>query len=76
LNKQQIAEDIQSLTNEEDTNISCETVTWEGDLLKLKCILVDWVMEPTEDHHFLHYWVLDEAIPMSLQDNDWEKYCK
>ena len=73
--KAEIAVEIQSLTNVKGTNISCETVTWEGDLLKIKCELVDWAIEPSEDHHFLQYWILDEAIPMALQDaDDWEKY--
>ena len=72
--KAEIANNIQLLTNVDGTNIFCKTATWEGDLLKIKCDLVDWFSEPTQDHHFLHYWVLDEAICLSLQDDDWEKY--
>ena len=74
VDKAEIAEAIQSLTNAKGTRIFCEEVTWEDDLLKLTCNLVDWDDEPSLDHHFLHYRVVAETIPLSLQEVDWERH--
>jgi hypothetical protein len=71
--KTEIANSIRLLTNQKDTNVFCESVTWEGDLLKLKCKLVDFFIEPSDDHNHLHYWIIN-AVRESLQDDEWERY--
>ncbi len=72
--KNELTEIIKTKTNDDVANINCHRVTWEDNLLKLNCVLVDWVIEPSKDHHFLHFRILENAIMPVLLDEDWEKY--
>lgn len=74
LEKNEISREIKARTARGDSNVYCEPVVWKDDLLKLECSLKGFVVEPSEDHNFLHYWLIGDAIPDVLQEYEWEKY--
>jgi len=62
--KAKFAAVVKAAFDVEDNNLSVDDVTWEGDVIKLKCTLQHWIDEPT-DHSDLH-WALLRVLVTSV----------